>query len=380
MGCLPALEEATRAGLLEAATIAGEWRFSHALVRDALEARIPLVDRVALHRQAAEAIEQIYAGQLEERAADLARHWAVVATTGEGSQAVRWARLGAEEAMRLLAFEEGARLYRMALDAGGASLDDEGRAGLLLDLAHAEWRSGRLDAARATCTDVVEIARRTNRGDLLAEAALALEPIGSLVWDLDLALWCRQALAGVADHDVALRSRLLARLTEASVYAGEDRTAEETSAIALELADASEDGTAVVAALRARQLAMSGPEHVEERTVLAVRMVDAASCFVDRRSRCGAGFGASTPTGRGASSLPSRRRWAGWSGASATWAGRSPAGVCSPPVPRWLRRPAVPGGTGDRHRSVRISPGNSPSDRLRRICVATRADRSPRRA
>jgi DNA-binding CsgD family transcriptional regulator len=273
--CLPFLQEATDAGLLEPAVVAGDWRFSHALVRNALEARIPLADRIALHRHAAEAIERTYAAQLEARAADLARHWAVVAATGERAQAVLWARRAAEEAMRLLAFEESARLYRLGLDAGGPSLDDDTRAGLLLDLAEADWRSGRLEVARATCKEVADAARRTHRADLLAEAALALEPIGALAWDLDLALWCKEALAGVDDADVALRARLLARLTEASVYAGEDEAGAQTSDQALHLADASGDATAVVAALRARQLALSGPEHGGERTVLADRMVDA---------------------------------------------------------------------------------------------------------
>ena len=273
--CLPLLEEAAKAGLVEPSAVRGDWRFSHALVRDALEARIPLADRVCLHRDAADAIERTYAGQLDDRLADLARHWSVVAATGERDNAVRWARLAAEKAMQDLAYEESARLYRLALDAGGAGLDDMSRGCLLLELAHAEWRSGRLEACRETCKAVVDTARRTRQPALLAEAALALEPIGALAWDLDVVMWCKEALAGVDGGDLALRARLLARLAEASVYAGEDEAADETSELALLLADKSDEATAVVAALRSRQLARSGPEHVDERTVLAGRMVDA---------------------------------------------------------------------------------------------------------
>ena len=272
--CLPLLEEAAKAGLVEPSSVRGDWRFSHALVRDALEARIPLADRVCLHRGAAEAIERTYGGQLDHRLADLARHWSVVATTGERDNAVRWAGLAAEEAMRVLAYEESARLFRLALQAGGAGLNDASRGRLLLGLVHAEWRSGRLEACRETCKAVVDTARRTRQPTLLAEAALALEPIGALAWDLDLVMWCKEALAGVDGGDLVLRARLLARLTEASIYAGEE-VADETSELALLLADKSDEVTAVVAALRARQLAMSGPEHVDERTILADRMVDA---------------------------------------------------------------------------------------------------------
>jgi len=273
--CLPLLEEAASAGLVETATVAGDWRFSHALVRDAVEARIPLAARVDLHRAAAEAMERTYADQLNTRLADLARHWSVVATTGDRGNAIRWARLAAEEAMRLLAYEESARLYHLALDCAGPELELEPRCRLLLDLAQAEWRSGHLEAAQATCQEIVDLARRAGRPHLLADAALTLEPIGALVWDLDLVPWCKEALAGVDEGDVRTRARLLARLSEASIYAGDDEAALETSAQALALADQVGDVTAVVAALRARQLALSGPEHGVERMVLADRMIDA---------------------------------------------------------------------------------------------------------
>lgn len=273
--CLPFLEEAEKAALVEPVAVRGDWRFSHALVRDAIEARIPLAERVALHREAAATIERTYAGQLDARLADIARHWAVVATTGEHHDAVHWARLAAKEAMRRLGYEESARLYRLALEAGGAALDDGPRHELLLDLAEAEWRSGRLEACRAAGHEVVVHARRIRRPDLLARAALVLEPIGRLAWDLDIARWCKEALAGLDDDALVLRARLLARLTEASIYAGEDEAADETSSLALRLADESADVTAVVAALHARQLALSGPEHVDERTMLADRMIEA---------------------------------------------------------------------------------------------------------
>ena len=190
--CLPLLEKAASAGLVETASVAGDWRFSHALVRDAVEARIPLADRVELHRAAAESMERTYAGQLDTRLADLARHWSVVASTGERDNAVRWARLAAEEATRLLAYEESARLYRLALDCAGSELDLEPRCRLLLELGQAEWRSGHLEAAQATCQEIVELAERAGCPDLLAEAALSLEPIGALAWDLDLVLWARR--------------------------------------------------------------------------------------------------------------------------------------------------------------------------------------------
>ena len=271
--CLHLLEEASEAGLLEAAAVPGDWRFTHALVRDAVEARTSVAERVDLHRGAAEAIERTYAGQLDVRAADLARHWVAVAVTGERDKAVEWSRRAAENAMSALAYEESARLYRLALDAGGPDIEEAARCQLLVDLASAHWRSGELGSCLEACRESAERARRIGRPDLVGEAALRLEPVGTLAWDLDIRLWCEEALSGLGEAEPSLRARLLARLTEASIYLGEDSAADRTSRLALELADQSGDVTAVVAALRSRQLALSGPEHVAERGVLADRMV-----------------------------------------------------------------------------------------------------------
>ena len=273
--CLDNLEEAADAGIIEAADVPGDWRFTHALVRDAVEASIRVSDAVRLHRRAAEAIERTYVKHLEPRLAQLARHWAVVATTGERANAVHWARRAATEATRALAYEEAARLYRLALDAGGPDLDVESRCLLLLDLARAHWHSADFDPCGKACRAAVTLARGAGRPDLVGEAALAVEPIGTLAWDLDIRNWCTEALRGLEDAGAAARAPLLARLAEASVYVGDDASAEEPSRRALELAAETGDPNVVVTALRARQIALTGPEHGNERAVLAARMIDA---------------------------------------------------------------------------------------------------------
>jgi predicted ATPase len=147
VACLQPLEEARDAGLLVVSGSPGEWRFSHGLARDAVEASVPMTARVELHRRAALAIERTYAGHLAPRLADLARHWAAVAVTGERAGAVEWATRAGREAMRGLAYEEGARLFQMALVAGDPDLGDEQRCRLLIDVADAQWRSGIWSAA-----------------------------------------------------------------------------------------------------------------------------------------------------------------------------------------------------------------------------------------
>ena len=274
MACLQPLEEARDAGLLEASGSPGEWRFSHGLARDAVEASVPMTAKVELHRRAALAIERTYAGHLVPRLADLARHWAAVAVTGERASAIEWATRAGREAVRGLAYEEGARLFQMALDAGDPDLGDEQRCRLLINVADAQWRSGDLERCRVACEKAVAIAQRIGRPDLVGDVALTIEPVGELAWDLNVRRWCDDALSQAPGLAPASRARLLARDTEAAIYAGEHSAADQASRAALELASQSGDADAIVAALGARQLACSAPEHRDERAAIADRMVE----------------------------------------------------------------------------------------------------------
>ncbi len=83
MACMQPFEEAKDSGLLEATATAGEWRFAHGLVRDAVEAGLPVAEKVNLHRVAAQAIERRYAGHLAPRLADLAPVFAHGISLGE---------------------------------------------------------------------------------------------------------------------------------------------------------------------------------------------------------------------------------------------------------------------------------------------------------
>jgi hypothetical protein len=104
------------------------------------------------------AIEQLYTDTLPGHLADLARHAAAAAVGGDRRPAVEWARRAGDEAMRALAFEEAARLHALAIEIGADVLSDAERGRLLVDRSAAEHRSGRLNTARATCSEAILIA------------------------------------------------------------------------------------------------------------------------------------------------------------------------------------------------------------------------------
>jgi DNA-binding CsgD family transcriptional regulator len=267
---LAATDEALGAGLFVSAG-GGRFRFTHGLLRTTLDAGLPLQKSVTLHARAARALEDLHAAALDDVAAEIARHWTAAAIAGEREPAVAWARRAADAAMRAHAYEDAARWYRSALESAASTVADAHRAELLLGITRAEAASGRMPSAYETAGRVVEIGRRAARPDLLAAAALTLEPTGDPARDRNLREWCLAALDGTADE--AEQAQLHARLAQAQLYSGEVQGAGESAARAFDLAQRSGDDEATIAALRAAQLAQSGPEHRAARLDHAARMI-----------------------------------------------------------------------------------------------------------
>jgi DNA-binding CsgD family transcriptional regulator len=270
--CLALVDEARAARLVEADGEPGGYRFVHALVRDAIEHALGTADRVRLHRSAADAIERHH-GPPGPPVFELARHWAVAAVVGERDRAAGWIRRAAEEAMRRLAYEEATRLFRQTLDIGGPELDGQERCTLLLAAGTAAHLSADLGGRLDACLEAAEAARALGRPDLLAEAALVMEPVGRPGFDLATRRLCEEAAAALGSEPASLRARVTARLAESFAYLRELDRAWPASEHALALAEQSGDPLAVAAALRARQLVCSGPDGLEDRARLADRML-----------------------------------------------------------------------------------------------------------
>jgi DNA-binding CsgD family transcriptional regulator len=291
--CLAPLDEAGAAGLVEPGASPGEHRFAHALIRDAIADGLSTPERVRLHRCAADAIEEFYATDLSPHLFDLARHWTFAAVQGDRLRASGWIERAGEEAMRRLGYEESARLLRLAIDVAGGELDEISRCRLLLATARALFRSGDIAACVDTCAEAATRAARIGRADLMAQAALVAEAVGPTETEATTRRLCADALAVVDPDEIAVRARLTARLAEASIYLAWGRehgtedyeVAGSASAQALELAERSGDRTALEAALRARRLARSGPDGIDERRGLAERMLSLGRATADPETR-----------------------------------------------------------------------------------------------
>ena len=126
---------------------AGRLRFAHVLIRDTLYEGLSSARRVRLHRLAVEALEALYGDEPGPHLAELAYHSVAGSDFDKG---LLYGRRAGDRSLRLLAYEEAARLFRQTLDIGGPELDGEDRCTLLLAAGTAAHLSadlgGRLDA------------------------------------------------------------------------------------------------------------------------------------------------------------------------------------------------------------------------------------------
>src|SRR5262245_65456701 len=144
----------------------GRLRFSHALIRDTLYEDIPAGQRLRLHQQAGEALEAFYRQDLDPHLAELAHHFFEAAAGGGASKAVGYAERAGRRALALLAYEEAARLFKMALAALGLARPpgaDRARCRLLLALGDGLARMGEGQAAREGLRLAAGLARQYRR-------------------------------------------------------------------------------------------------------------------------------------------------------------------------------------------------------------------------
>ena len=285
LDCLGPLDEAVAAGLIEAATAATRHRVTHAIIRDGIEAGLTTADRVLLHRKAAEALEDIYAGRVEPHLFDLARHWSISWILGESARAAGWILRAGEEAMEGHAYEEAARLFRVALDVWAGATDDIGRCRVLLELGTALNLTSDFPGALAACREASALAWALERPQLVAAAALTVEPTMLPEADAAIRMLCEAAIPTLTVEHTALRAKVMARLAEVCDNLGDAETARWASEEALSLADQCGDATALVAALQACQLANASPDGLEERAALAERILSVGRETSDRSAQ-----------------------------------------------------------------------------------------------
>ena len=279
-----ALADGQDARLLESAG-AGEDRFRHDLVRDAIYDSIPAAVREELHARAGGVLAALAARGRDVDDAEVAYHLVRAGPPAAGP-AADYARRAGDRALAALAFEDAVNWYERVADSLALQrAGDDEQACAALSLAAARLAAGDLDGARAGFRQAAERARRAGRPDLLARTALGLGggPAGFEVGLLDgeqISL-LEEARSALPDQDGALIALVTARLSIASTLVMPESRRLELAAEAVRLARSAADDAVLAAALAALCDATAGPDHCAARRGHATEIIDIAERLRD---------------------------------------------------------------------------------------------------
>lgn len=253
--------------------------FTHALVRDAIYAALPVRRRMELHRSVGEALESRLGHPDEPSLAELAHHFGHAVPLSPAGPARDYAQRAAERAMAVSAWEDAEQHFAAALELHcQLAVDEERRCRLLLGLGCAQARGRHPDEARDILIEAASVARALGGARRFALATIELGAVGLPPEDEDTAAVAllEEALRMLDERPSALRARVLARLA-VQLYWQEDRIriselVDEAARIAATL----DDPAAKLEVLAQVHLATSRPE-TPERLGTLQRLLDLAA-------------------------------------------------------------------------------------------------------
>ena len=136
---LEVLEEALASRVIEEMPRAvGRYQFTHALIQDTLAGELSTTRKVRLHARIAQALEDLYGGDADAHAAELAHHFAEAQSVAGTEKLVRYSALAGEGALSIYGYEEAQAHFERALAAKEGQGTDAGTASLLFGLGRAQ--------------------------------------------------------------------------------------------------------------------------------------------------------------------------------------------------------------------------------------------------
>lgn len=274
------VEAALRCGLLEEET-PSRYRFTHALVRDAIYRSLPAPARARAHARVAQALERQRIGHLEPHTAQLAEHYRLAGSVHARS-AWTFANRAGRRAAERSAHDEALRLFRMA-----AELQDqdpmataEEREAVLTGLGRAQHWMARPTEAWVSLADAARSALA--RGDAVAAAQTLLVISERNIWtwrdyatpdEVAIRLW-DQVLAELPTSETLLRAHVQAALAVELLYLPESE--DRATSLATDAVLTTRQGGSPQQLLRVLQLAhlaLERPDLLDRRAAIADELV-----------------------------------------------------------------------------------------------------------
>ncbi len=256
---LDAIEEAQRARLLMSSEdpLRPRFEFAHELIRQTLLSGLALPRRQRLHLRVAQAIEQVYAGNLDPHIADLANHMYQAGAAADLDRAMDLLLRAGDLAMEGAAFEEALRAYERAASLRPDDTDQRRRALLLSKLGAVKRILGRVEEALDDLRAAIEI--YAGLDDAEAVGALCSESTEHLAWSgrfIEAVEMAQRGLLALGEMENADRARLLgwagSMISWAGAFVSGNDLVDEALGLAERLGD--EQLIAYVSATKASQL------------------------------------------------------------------------------------------------------------------------------
>ena len=280
---LTTLEDALAVQLVETHPETHQFRFSHALIRETLYDDMLGLRRARLHLRIGNLLEERSGADDDIALPQMAYHFSEAGAGAAAGKALDYARRSGERAANLLAFEEAARLFRLALQLQKKHFPQENhqRCSLLLRLGAIHLSLGDGASAREDFSLAADIARAHALRPLFAQAAIGFERtdiVAARSGEPAVAL----LLEAIALHDAddVMKVELLARLCRAYVYSDREVEAKDAHQHAVALARQIGDRTGLYTALASITAANYWPDMLHARLAAATE----AWSFVKDRS------------------------------------------------------------------------------------------------
>ena len=136
---LEALEEALSVGIIEEIPDAtGRYQFTHVLIQETLSQEFSAARRARLHEEIGEALEALYADDVEAHADELAYHFSEADTMVGSQNVVGYSLLAGEHALATYAWEEALNYFQRGLAVKTGPDMDADRAALMFGLGRSQ--------------------------------------------------------------------------------------------------------------------------------------------------------------------------------------------------------------------------------------------------
>ena len=248
----------------------GRWRFSHALIRDALYEDVPAQSLSHLHFRIGETLEAVHQIDSDIHLSEIAYHFLQgVSPDRDPSKAIVYAHRAAQHAAETLAYEEAEKLYQLALNTAipRSASSDALRCELLIGLAEAQYRAGMFSAARDSFKAAAELAQKINAPQMLSKAALGIGIMFGDAHNVDTEAvgLLNRALAALPNEDSILKAQLLAHLAVKLYLSHDFKYRSQLIDQAIAIARRLHDQDCLLFVLNSKRRALWEPENIDDR-------------------------------------------------------------------------------------------------------------------